>query len=549
MAIMYPRRLPADCRSNAERKVFCALRDLVPDDYTVFYSVPMYRESQSRGGLGDGEIDFLLAHPDQGLVVVEVKGGGITHETATRQWFSTDFSGERHPIKDPIEQAKSYKYLLRDDLRSCRLTGKFRYPLAHAVWFPDIDLKGRKLGFSTQIEKIILDAYALDNAGIAVPELCQNVFGENPPDTPPGGAGINALVGYLTPNWAFTPTLSARLHDENREISEATKGQYRVLSLLSRMSRALISGCAGSGKTLLALEKAHRIADSGGKVLLLCFNKKLAEWLQRQTVEGVVVNHFHGFCTQICREVGHAVPSPDPQSETSSYFEYELPEALMDALAETNQRFDAVLVDEGQDFLSSWWVPIREALADPIEGTFYIFFDDNQSIYTAKREFPFLAPLFPLSENCRNTQSIHGEVSRYYRGQEEIRCLGPDGRPMEIIASEGLLATLQKIVKRLVYQEGLSPSDIVVLSPVGQQRSQIQEGYTIGNLNLSWGSAGSHQTLHCSTIHGFKGLESPVIILCELERAHPEKRNELLYVAISRARNHLILVQEGNSGD
>lgn len=540
---MYPRQLPPDCRSNAERKVFCALRDLVPDDYTAFYSTPMYRKSQSHGGLGDGEIDFLLAHPDHGLVVVEVKGGGIAHEAATQQWFSTDFSGERHCIKDPFEQAKGYKYLLRDDLRSCPLTRKFRYPLAHAVWFPDVDLTRGKLGLSVQIEKIVLDSCALDAAEIAIPDLFHNGFGEKPQDIP-GGAGLNAIVDYLAPHWAFAPTLSAKFHDENREISEATKGQYRVLSLLSRLPRALVTGCAGSGKTVLALEKAHRVAASGGKVLILCFNKKLAKWLQRQTVQGVVAHHFHGFCAQLCREVGHAVPSPDPQSDSSSFFEHELPEALMDALAETEQRFDAVLVDEGQDFVSSWWIPIQEALADPVNGTFYIFFDDNQSIYTTNQELPFSTPLFPLSENCRNTQSIHKKVSRYYIGQDDIKCLGPEGRPTETIPAEGVLATLQNTVKRLVHQEGLNPSDIVVLSPVGQQRSEIQEGYTIGNINLSWVDAGSNRTVHCSTIHGFKGLESPVIILCELERVHAEKRNELLYIGMSRARNHLILIQQ-----
>ncbi len=215
----------------------------------------------------------------------------------------------------------------------------------------------------------------------------------------------------------------------------------------------------------------------------------------------------------------------------------------MDALAESEQRFDALIVDEGQDFLASWWLPIQEALTDPVHGTFYIFYDDNQSIYTTGLELPFSSPLFPLMENCRNTQHIHREVVKYYGGRDVIECLGPEGRPLETVTTEHVANAVQIAVKRLVHEQGVSPADISILSPLGQQRSQIQEGFRIGNLHLSWTEKGSRDTVHCSTIHGFKGLESPVIILCELEKAHMAKRNELLYVGMSRARNHIILIR------
>jgi len=545
MAIMYPSKISAGTRSNAERKVFCALRDLVSDDYTAFHSVPIYRESQTTGGLADGEIDFLLAHADKGLVVVEVKGGGIAHEEGDRQWYSTDFSGQRHKIKNPFEQAKDYKYLLSDDLKACPLTKRFKYPIAHAVWFPDVDLTGRKLGLSVQIERIMLDACALDCGDTSIPNLFINALGTNQQATP-GNSGLDFLVKYLSPHWEFSPTLSAKIHDENRAIAEATKSQYRVLSLLNRVPRALVSGCAGSGKTILALEKAHRLASGGNRVLILCYNKKLATWLQEQTIEGVEAYHFHGFCVQLCRKTGLAVPAPDPHTDSASYFENELPEALMDALAITEQRYDALIVDEGQDFISSWWIPVQESLADPVNGSFYIFFDDNQSIYTKNPEFPFAAPVLSLGENCRNTQHIHREITKHYEGETDVQCLGPEGRQPETLSTNNIEQSVHGAVKRLVHEEGLSPSDIVVLSPLGPHRSQIKEGQRIGNLHFSWEERDSQDNVHCSTIHAFKGLESPVIILCELDQAHTAKRNELLYVGKSRARNHLIIVESAH---
>ena len=542
MAVMYPRKLLAGTQSNAERKVFGALRDLLSDEYTVFHSVPMYRQLQTTGGIGDGEIDFLLAHPKKGLLVVEVKGGGILHEASGKEWYTTDFSGDRHRIRDPFEQAKDYKYLLRDDLRACQLTRRFEYPIAHAVWFPDVDLLGRRLGLSVQIERITLDARALDAAGSAIPGLFTSALGDSSKEAP-GAAGLTALVGYLAPHWEFSPTLAAKIHDENREIAEATKSQYGVLSLLSRVPRALVSGCAGSGKTILALEKAHRLAANGARVLLLCFNKKLAAWLRTQAIQRVEAHHFHGFCVHLCHEVGLATPTPDPHGDTSAFFKFELPDALMDALTQTERRYDAVIVDEAQDFLPSWWVPVQETLVDPANGTFYIFFDDNQAIYVKRPEFPFPGPLLSLTENCRNTQRIHREVAKYYGGADAVTCLGPEGRPLEILRADDVVRAVETVVKRLVHEEGLRASDITLLSPLGPSRSIIQEGQRIGNLHLSWGELGSGDTVHCSTIHAFKGLESPVILLCELDQVHVASRNELLYVGLSRARNHLVVVE------
>ena len=214
----------------------------------------------------------------------------------------------------------------------------------------------------------------------------------------------------------------------------------------------------------------------------------------------------------------------------------------MDALEQTEERYEAVIVDEGQDFLPSWWIPVQESLVDPENGTFYIFFDDNQSVYTKSPGFPFPDPVFQLDENCRNTQHIHREVSKHYRGEADITCLGPEGRPPDTVSTDNVSHGVQVTVKRLVHEEGLSPRDIILLSPLGSQRSQIGEGQRIGNLRLSWKELGQRDIVYCSTIHAFKGLESPVIILCELDHTHAAKRNELLYVGVSRARNHLIVI-------
>jgi superfamily I DNA/RNA helicase len=45
-----------------------------------------------------------------------------------------------------------------------------------------------------------------------------------------------------------------------------------------------------------------------------------------------------------------------------------------------------------------------------------------------------------------------------------------------------------------------------------------------------------------SSIRAFKGLESPVVVLCELEDLERESMDAQLYVGMSRAKNHCVIV-------
>jgi hypothetical protein len=543
MARMFPNKLLVGTQSNAERKVFHALKDLLPESFAVFHSLPVYRQLGDFGRLADGEIDFLVTHPDKGVLILEVKGGGISHDSETGKWMTTDVRGVRHVIKNPYEQGKGYKYALIQELRDCRLTNSFTFPIGHAVWFPDIDLTSKRLGFSTNLEGLTLDASALPGAEQAIERLFKKSLGALHLGMP-GRAGIEALIRHLAPNWEIPSTLSAKIMDEQRQILEATKNQYKVLSLLGRLPRALIRGCAGSGKTLLALEKARRLADEGQSVLIVCFNKRLALWIQERfsDVKGVHAFHFHGFCAQMCREANLPLPYPDPVGDQSSYYRHTLPDSLIDALAQSDLRFDALIIDEGQDFSSAWWLPLEECLTDPSNGTFYIFFDDNQAIYSQDLNFPFQGPIFSLLENCRNTKVIHKQVSRFYRGEGHPEAIGPEGEQPEFIVAEDELRAVRDTVKRLVYTHHIRPNGIVILTPLSSQRSFLQEDEKIGNIRLSWERTGNNDQIFCCTIHSFKGLESTVVILCELSGLHPRTQNEMLYVGMSRARHYLVVI-------
>src|SRR5262249_25084413 len=110
MARMYPQRLLDAVKSPAEQAVYTILATHLPNDFVVFHNVRWLAKSRA-GGAVDGETDFLIAHPDYGVLVIEVKGGTIRYDGATGAWTSTDRNGVVYDI-DPFGQARRAQYSL-----------------------------------------------------------------------------------------------------------------------------------------------------------------------------------------------------------------------------------------------------------------------------------------------------------------------------------------------------------------------------------------------------------------------------------------------------
>ena len=550
MARMYPAQPQKETESNGERKAFYALKDLLSDDYTVIHSLPVYKKSHRNGPLKDGEIDFLIIHPDKGMLAIEVKGGGVEIDSEAGEWYSTDYRGIKHRIKNPYEQGKKHIHTLAHEIGSHADLRRFSFPFGHAVWLPDLDLTGKDLGVSLQLKNITMDSNDLSRVSNAIPQIFRNAIGENPRKFPTT-EGVKIFRRFYAPSRKIQISLSAKIAAEKKEIFEATKSQYKVLSLLERFKRVSISGAAGCGKTFLALEKARRIVeeDSDKKVLIVCFNKVLAKSLRQMNpnVNQIDIFHFHGLCIEFCRKANFDIPVPDPHADRSSFFSNELPECLIDSLGETDDRYDALIVDEGQDFLDTWWFPLQEVLKEPEEGMFYIFFDDNQKIYRDTLRLPLDDPPISLEENCRNTKCIHNESMKYYRGAGKPFAIGPEGRSPEFVKlrnGETEHELVDRIISDLFKAEKMSPDDIAILTPRHQTKSIWKNDAILSKHQITWDidQRGSGK-IFCSTIHSFKGLESSVIIITELASILSGKnKEELMYVAITRANFHLVLI-------
>ena len=517
-----------DTESTAERRLFERLRDDTPDEIVAFHSVA-WQLPGKRGRPEQGEADFVLAHPDYGVLTLEVKGGTVRYDAQAGKWFTIGKEGES-VIKDPSRQARSSSHALGRALARSTRGGGDAISFGHAVAFPDCRVERKALRPDLPRE-LVLDHADVSRLSERMDGLFRHWF--NPAEKAPLGVeGIELLERVLANSFELRSPLAYELAEEERELLRLTEGQYRVLDMLSRQTRVAIAGCAGSGKTFLAAEKARRLAAQGFRVLVVVFNVLLGEHLRRVLADEpkITVRVLHGLFRDVAEAAGVELPSEPEPGENGRYYR-----ALETAFVENADvmagRFDALIVDEGQDVSADWWLPLQILLTDPDESPLYVFFDDNQKLFPVPTGLPFLEAPFLLTENCRNTQRINDLVKQLYKGGT-ISSIGPAGMPVDrrmYETEKELLAQLDEAVARWIGEAEVPPDRIALLTAKSAGRSALWKVDRLGGIRLTDDPWERNRILRCSVFR-FKGLERLVVGLCELDGA----REQALYVGLSR---------------
>jgi hypothetical protein len=548
MARMYPTPLPeavlADGSREAERKVYAALGARLAADYSVFYSVAWLSKAPGTAAR-DGEVDFVVAHPQRGALLLEVKGGRVARDGATGEWRSIDRFGGVHPIHDPFAQVRASKHALLHKLQEHPVLRKTFVSIGHGVVLPESRNPCQRLAPDAPLEITLFedDLDRIDGRVDGLFEFWRPPVVGAPPASP---QFLPALTQLLAPTFELRqPLLAPALDRDDRELLRLTEEQFGVLDLLARQRRVAVAGGAGTGKTVLALEKAKRLASEGLEVLLTCFNKPLAEHLRRSAgaVERLTIANFHELCWRMAHDAG--VPLPDPASgpQPQAFFDDTLPDALLTALDRLPRRFDAIVVDEGQDFLETWWAPLQLCMTEPDGGILYVFHDDNQQVYRRAGSFPERMTEVVLRDNLRNTRRIHAATTRFYRG-EPLRARGPEGRDVECVPAAtqaAVVKAVSAILHRLVREEGVPPGDVAVLYGSSVE-GPLKRGDRIGSFWTTTNQYDEPGKILLDSIRRFKGLERRVVILAGIDSLAPDDESSLLYVGLSRARTYLAVV-------
>ncbi|MEI7845476.1 MAG: ATP-binding domain-containing protein [Chloroflexota bacterium] len=549
MAKIYPEKLPEsilnDPMRSAECFVFEKLAQL-PAGFRVFYSVAW--QSRKNGMTRDGEADFVIAHPEWGVLVLEVKGGRVDYDSQTGTWTTTNRYDQVFSI-DPVEQARKSHHTLLEKITDLPGWDSSRFlNIGHAVCFPTSVIKEKFLRLDMPRE-ICIDNSDMGDIDAAILRVFTYYFsGKQTEYGSLGNDRLGIVEGLLAHSFKITTPLGVELDMEDRRLIELTEQQYRLLDFLGNRRRALIAGCAGSGKTMLAVEKARKLAEQGFNVLLVCFNSALADDLA-QRLPNITVLHFHGLCRELIKQAGLLLR---PTANEKEYNDVILPDGLINAIDETEQRFDAIIVDEGQDFKENYWIGLTGLLTEK-EGIFYVFYDDNQNLYGGATTLSGIIdePPFILTENCRNTQAIHKVVIDFRNNRESIGCHGPIGRIPEFLEykdTSQMLRSLQSLLYRMTSEESIRMENIVILTPHGKDNTALKPRVRLGNFSLTSNPPDKRNEIQATSIHRFKGLERKVVIIAEIDSQFTFNADMVMYVGCSRARTHLILlIEEGTS--
>ncbi|GAB6113145.1 NERD domain-containing protein [Desulfomicrobium salsuginis] len=543
-------------RSRAEARFYEACRDQLPNEIVVVHSAGwIYRDA--RGRVREGEADFTILAPQVGIFAVEVKGGGIAHDAGSGRWYSVDRRGERHEIKDPFRQASNERHALLDQLvghSAWRQWKGNRLTLGHAVFFPDIN-DSTTLQGPDRPRAIIGVAQDIAAIGAWFDSVCQ--FWRQAGDDPLGSQGVRLAEEILRRSIEVRPALRSTIDDVEQQRIRLTTNQAKVLRTIGNRKRAVISGGAGTGKTLIAVEKARQLAQAGFQILLLCYNRPLADALAfgLQDEKGILVLSFHQLCD---RRVRQAMASTGrnllaeaqdayPGDSVKHQFDVQMPYALALSNELLEEKFDAIVVDEAQDFSDEYWFAIEELLRDEVSGFLYIFIDENQALYPRHGNLPVPDDPYYLTSNCRNTSPIHDVGYAFYSGEmiDGPELPGPAVEREAIDGDEQQANAVARRVKGWLVDEALRPQDVVVLvakKPKAYVYELLRSKLIHGSIAWAMEGHGTRRSVLVDTVARFKGLESQAVVLWLGDEVIDEEQWETVYVGATRAKSLLCIV-------
>jgi hypothetical protein len=542
--------------------------------------------------------DFVLLNPKVGIAVVEVKDWDLS---AMDYFYDTTQGGApklqaRHGHEklhlgqqDPIAKIQTYKDAIASIF--CPRLDKSAYGcITGVVAFP--------FAVRSEIEAIFKPAreyYGHLNFPKKNTLLTQE-------DISFGEKGIRKVlqVAYINEDLKFSIVNAIDLRHWLVEPEFSREQRVPLLSLLDQRQKELVEtrtgtrfrkvrGSAGCGKSLVLAARAANLAGEGKRVLLVTFNITLVNYLgdfvsridrSRKVRNNIEAWNFHSWCKLLAMKIGYLDDYAEllAKTERNELFKDSLALAALNwcRMLKTADRYDAILVDEGQDFQRSWWIALRAALKP--DGEMLLAADRSQNIYGVENWVDgdltgtgLSSKWFDLPISYRMPEhliDLTAEFAKSFLNPEDAILPVSVSRGLNLTQDtlswvqcdkgrevEGCLAATQSILDLRV--RFVSTPDITIVvddanigwSLISElwEKFKIRAIHTFGNpkavaservqesrgkkLAFFKGDARAKIT----TIQSFKGWESSVIILC-ISKARTFEDCSLAYTGMTRLK-------------
>ncbi len=527
--------LPSDWRSleaagaaQRELETLAVLAVGLPDQLTVLHGVHWTRID--KGYSVFGEIDFVIVTPGARILLIEQKSGFLT-ETA-------DGLVKRYPGSEKLVQVQMDRALDALRRRLVPIVQAEPVEIDYFLFCPHYTVKA--MGTAGLPPERIIDAWGRD-------QLCARLLASIPPEAERPMLA-HKLRRFFENELQLVPDVSTLLGQAERMVTRLSGG----LALWARRLdfapfRLRVIGTAGSGKTQLALAVLNDAAEGGRKALYLCFNRPLADHLARVAPEGCEVATFHQLCDRRLRVSGERIDYSAP----AAFAQIEARFAALDPL--DADRFDELVIDEGQDFRQEWVEPLLRRLKPG--GRAWWLEDPMQNLYDrAPVELAGWTTL-RADANYRSPRDVLGYVNRLLAPIAPIEAASPivggEVEFLDYVDTQGMIDKTRHAIT-LALKAGFRKMDMALVTFSGREKSRLLPFDALGPHRLKTFTGRydlfgepqfSEGELLLETVYRFKGQSAPCVILTEVDfETLDDIVRRKLFVGMTRASMKLIIV-------
>lgn len=534
--------------------------------------------------------DIIIFNPSVGAQIFEVKDWNLYNysfeihkggDAKNHRVFCVSDSNGTYPIKSPIKQVEYYKEKIFSQLiprigenfdKNRQLYGLIKT----AVYFHNSTTKQAQDLFKIQVkdfskfpvigndalikndlDKVVSDIYISQSKFWARDWNEEFIFWLNPPlHTIEQGVRLTLV-------------------DEQKKFAEPESGHCRV------------RGVAGSGKTQVLAYRASKLASQGYRVLILTFNLTLWHYIhdmvQRSPFafswDNLTITYFHGFCKDILNEFGEEWPISDGKDE--NVFREAAPNKVIETINKNNyEKYDAILIDEGQDFYIEWYKMLCHFLTSRDE--FVVVCDKKQNIYGRETEW--------LDKRRGGVEKFGDwiELKKIIRLPEQVAKISTDFCEKFNLNQDIKIGKIEKLNLFNQFQDNViwwnvnrgnwlnkvneayeiikkqathkHPSDTVILLPDKYFGSECikyfetEKKLLVNHVFEDDDNKKYHKhkkafwmgdgRLKMSTIHSFKGWEVPnvIVVIPSVIRGNEQLYDNIIYTAMTRAKENLVII-------
>ena len=513
-----------------ENEVLKAFKNQLPADWVVMPSINW--ALQQNGYVRNGEADFVVLAPEWGMVVVEVKGSREFKVAEDGTWYRLQWDGSWIQLSEsPPEQATRNMYTLVGTL--CERFNWHRFPGRYAfmVIYPQGKVDSLPAMFD---ESTIATHQHMTQLDSKLRRAIERRAGPSQSDDF-SQTVVESIIDHLKDRQFHVQRAdtSEVVGSDSGKITELTRQQYASLKGLFDLPSVAVIGPAGSGKTVLAMWRLKALIDAGHHAIYVCFNRALAESLRFLNPDHEkhiwnVDKLFSSLCPDVRRD-----------GDITEFFREQLPGTVFDR-ANALVSYDAVIIDEGQDFSEEQIIALNELLSD---HAFWAFFADwNQDLYSVGKNSPLgVEVIFHLYYNCRNTVRINQTANDYLKSKVESMPGMPEGVSPILTCNRDQASVAWKLAK-----QWSGSGDVVILSPFTYENSAMSQTMLGHGLQLSFNieDRGKEGVVYFSTIKSFKGIEAESVIVVDvgIPQDNTAFTKQDVYVACTRAIARLALI-------